>query len=280
MTDNRTCFWNESPGAARLWRTFCCGLLLGGLLISAAAAGAQNIPQLTVAVAANLELAMKDLRQDFERQTNTQLNVVYGASGSLLAQIENGAPFDVFLSADMAYPRKLIAEHLADGSTLYRYAIGRLVLWAPAATGLDLPKLGMESLLSPRVTKIAMANPRHAPYGHAALAALRYFKLYGKVSSKLVMGESVSQAAQFVESGNAQVGFLPLSLVFAPETKTKGVYFEVPQEAYPVIEQGAVVLAKTTNRQLADQFLAFLKQPGTVLLLKKYGFLEPPTLGQ
>jgi molybdate transport system substrate-binding protein len=280
MTDHRIPLGEGFVGLDGLCGSILRGLLLAGLLISSAAAGAQNAARLTVAVAANLESAMKDLQQDFERQTAEQLTVVYGASGSLVVQIENGAPFDVFLSADMEYPRKLIAEHLADGDTLYRYAVGHLVLWVPSVAGLDLHKLGMDSLLSPQVTKIAMANPKHAPYGQAALSALRYFKLYGKVASKLVMGENVSQTAQFVESGNAQIGLLPLSLAFTPEGKTKGVYFEVPAEAYPEMDQGAVVLAKTNNRRLAERFLAYLKQPATALLLKKYGFLEPPSLGQ
>jgi molybdate transport system substrate-binding protein len=251
---------------------------LAGLLLTAAAAPPQGVPKLTVAVAANLETAMKELQPDFERQAGAQLSIVTGASGSLAVQIENGAPFDVFLSADMEYPRKLVSEHLADGATLYCYAAGRLVLWAPASVGLDLPKLGMDSMLSPRVTRIAMANPRHAPYGRAALEALRYFKLYGKVSSKLVLGENVSQAAQFVEAGDAQIGLLPLSLVIAPELKSQGGHYEIPAEAYPPIDQGAVVLAKSRNPELAGKFLAYLKQPATIRLLKKYGFLEPPAL--
>jgi molybdate transport system substrate-binding protein len=250
------------------------------LLFVSATAGAQSAPSLTVAVASNMELAMKEVQTDFERQTGAQLHVVLGASGSLSAQIETGTLFDVFLSADMGYPRKLVAEHLADGDSLYRYAIGRLVLWAPNALNLDLPKLAMDSLLSPRVSRIAMPNPRNAPYGQAALEALRHLKIYGKVSSRLVMGETASLTAQMVISGSAQIGILPLSLVNSPELMAKGVYFEVPSDAYRPIEQGAVILSKANNRQLAESFLAYLKQPTTALLLRKYGYLVPPSLGQ
>jgi molybdate transport system substrate-binding protein len=256
------------------------GFALVGLLAVCVGLAEAQVPKLTVAVAANLQLAMPELQDEFERLTGAQITVIYGASGNLFTQIENGAPYDVLLSADMQYPRKLVAQHLADGGTLYRYAIGRLVLWTPTGTGLDPGRSGMNAVLDPAVTKIAIANPRHAPYGQAAVEALKYFKLYGKVSSKLVMGESVSQAAQFVESGNAQLGFLPLSLVSLPEVKSKGSYFEVPIEAYPALDQGAVVLARARDPVLAGKFIAFLKRQQTIQILKKYGFVEPRNLGR
>jgi molybdate transport system substrate-binding protein len=261
-------------------RIFLSGFALIGLLAVCVGLAEAQGSKLTVAVAANLQSAMPELQDEFERLTGAQITVIYGASGNLFTQIENGAPYDVLLSADMEYPRKLVAQHLADGGTLYRYAIGRLVLWTPTSTGLDIGKSGINAVLDPAVTKIAIANPRHAPYGQAAVEALKYFKLYGKVSSKLVMGESVSQAVQFVESGNAQLGFLPLSLVIVPEMKSKGSYFEVPIEAYPALDQGAVVLAKARDRILAGKFIEFLKRPQTVQTLKKYGFVEPRNLGR
>jgi molybdate transport system substrate-binding protein len=256
------------------------GFAIMGLIVVCSGLAEAQAPKLTVAVAANLQSAMPELQDEFEQLTRAQITTIYGASGNLFTQIENGAPYDVLLSADMEYPRKLVSRHLADGRTLYRYAIGRLVLWTPAGTGLDVGESGMNAVLDPKVTKIAIANSRHAPYGQAAVEALKYFKLYGKVSSKLVMGESVSQAAQFVESGNAQLGFLPLSLVIVPEMKSKGSYIEVPIEAYPALDQGAVVLAKARDPVLAGKFIAFLKRPQTVQILKKYGFVEPRNLGR
>jgi molybdate transport system substrate-binding protein len=250
------------------------------LLLTPTTPAAAEEPALTIAVSANLQYAARELQADFEQRTGARLTLVYGASGNLFAQIQNGAPFDVLLSADMDYPRRLIARHLADEKTLQRYAVGRLVIWVPAESKLDLDSLGIRSVLAPGVEKIAIANPVHAPYGQAAVAVLRHFKLYDQVSSRIVQGESVSQAAQFVESGNAQIGFLPLSLVFAPEVKAKGRYWEVPREAYPSIDQGAVVLAKAPHKDLALKFLEYLKRPATAQLLKRYGFETPPSLGQ
>jgi molybdate transport system substrate-binding protein len=235
-------------------------VLVLSLLTPTVLAAAEE-PALTIAVSANLQYAARELQADFEQHTGARLTLVYGASGNLFA-------------------RKLIAHHLADEKTLQRYAVGRLVVWVPAESKLDLDSLGIRSVLAPGVEKIAIANPAHAPYGQAAVAALRHFKLYDQVSSRLVQGESVSQAAQFVESGNAQIGFLPLSLVFAPEVKAKGRYWEVPREAYPSIDQGAVVLAKAPHKELALKFLEYLKRPATAQLLKRYGFETPPSLSQ
>jgi molybdate transport system substrate-binding protein len=239
---------------------------------------AQDKPTLVVAAAADMQFAMKEIKAGFQNQSGAQLTVVTGASGNLFEQIENGAPFDVFLSADMEYPRKLVAHHLADGASLFRYAVGRLVLWAPPGSKVDLARLGLNAMLDPQVTKIAIANPQHAPYGSAAVAALKTLKLYNKVSSKLVEGENASQAAQFVESGNAQVGLIPLSLVVGVEKRRDGAYVLVPIQSYPAIDEGAVILAKAANKELAMKFMAFMRHPDTVMLLKKYGFVAAPSL--
>ncbi len=236
----------------------------------------QKSSKLTIAAAADLQFAMSEIEQEFERQTGADVTVIYGSSGNLFTQVQNGAPYDVFMSADMEYPRKMVSSHLADPNSLYRYAVGRLVLWVPNSSPLDLKALGMRALTEPSVHKIAIANPQHAPYGRAAVAALKYLKLYEKVSGKLVTGENATQAAQFVQSGNAQLGILPQSLVFYPGLKVGGAYFLVPPESYPVLDQGVVILRKAANRQLADAFLAFLKRPDTGQLLMKYGFVEPP----
>ena len=168
------------------------------LLLTGAFATAQEI---TVAAAADMSAALPQLVAGYTKKTGQTVKLSFGASGNLTNQIRNGAPFDVFFSADEEYPQQLIAEGLAQKDTLYRYAVGRLVLWVPADSPLDLSKLGMTALLDPSVKKISVANPATAPYGRAAEAALRHFGIYDRVSSRLVVGENVSQAAQFVESG-------------------------------------------------------------------------------
>src|SRR5206468_1981987 len=162
-------------------------------------------------------------------------------SGAITQQIQNGAPFDVFFSADMDYPKQLIAVGAAEAGSLYEYAVGKLVLWIPADSPLDVRK-GMDLLLDPSVKKIAIANPQHAPYGRAAVAALKHAGLYDRIADRIVMGENVSQAAQFVESGNAQAGFIALAHADSPAMRGRGKYWQLPADYYPALAQGAVVL--------------------------------------
>jgi molybdate transport system substrate-binding protein len=193
----------------------------------------------------------------------------------LTNQIRNGAPFDIFFSADEQYPQQLITEGLAAKDTLYRYAVGRLVLWVPNDSPLDLSKLGINALLDSSVKKIAIGNPQTAPYGRAAEAALRHFQIYDQVSSRLVIGENISQAAQFVESGNAQAGLIALSHALAPAMRNKGRYWTVPLDAYPTLNQAAVVLSKSKQPEAAYRFLDFIRGPEATLLLTTYGFSLP-----
>src|SRR5258708_7567105 len=172
----------------------------------------KGAPELVVAAAADLSTVLKELGEGFEKKTGVKVSLSFGASGALTQQIQNGAPFDLFFSADMDYPRQLIAAGDADGASLYQYAVGKLVLWVPADSSLDVEHQGMNILLDPSVKKIAIANPQHAPYGRAAVAALKHAGLYDRIIARLVLGENVSQAAQFVEVGNAQAGCVP----FAP----------------------------------------------------------------
>ena len=169
-------------------------------------------------------------------------------------------------------PKQLIGDGLAEKDTLYRYAVGRLVLWVPADSTFDVPTLGIKALLDPSVKKISIANPATAPYGRAAEATLRHFGIYDQVSSRLVVGENVSQAAQFVESGNAQAGLIALSHALAPAMKDKGRYWIVPLDAYPTLNQAAVVLAKSKQQDAARKFLDFLRTPEATSLLTSYGF--------
>jgi molybdate transport system substrate-binding protein len=231
--------------------------------------------ELVVAAAADLSSALKVISDDYENKTGVKLKLSFGASGALTQQIQNGAPFDLFFSADMDYPRQLVAAGAADGASLYQYAVGKLVLWVPADSPLDLDRKGMNVLLDPSVKKIAVANPQHAPYGRAAVAALKHAGLYDQVSDRLVLGENVSQAAQFVESGNAQAGFVALAHAVAPAMKGKGKYWEVPVEAYPPLEQGVVVLSHSQHKKEAAGFVEYIKTKAAADVLRNYGFTVP-----
>ncbi len=242
------------------------------LLLTGSFGTAQEI---TVAAAADMSAALPQLVEAYTKRTGQTVKLSFGASGNLTNQIRNGAPFDVFFSADEEYPQQLISEGLASRDTLYRYAVGRLVLWVPADSPLDLSKLGMQALLDPSVKKIAIANPTTAPYGRAAASTLRHFGIYDQVSSRLVLGENVSQAAQFVESGNAQAGLIALSHALAPALKNKGRYWTVPLDAYPTLNQAVVVLSRSKQQDAARRFLQFLRSREATSVLTSYGFSLP-----
>jgi molybdate transport system substrate-binding protein len=228
-----------------------------------------------VAAAADLSTALKEIGDNYEKKTGVKLKLSFGASGALTQQIQNGAPFDLFFSADMDYPRQLIAAGAADGATLYQYAVGKLVLWVPADSPLDLEHNGMNVLLDPSVKKIAIANPHHAPYGRAAVAALKHAGVYDRVADRLVLGENVLQAAQFVESGNAQAGFVALAHAVAPGMRGKGKYWEVPVDAYPPLAQGVIVLSHSQHTKEAAELLEYIKTKEAAEVLRKYGFTLP-----
>lgn len=232
--------------------------------------------EITVAAASDLTFALTEIAHRFERKTGNHVKLAFGSSGNFFAQIQNGATFDVFFSADVDYPRKLAAAGLAVAPTLWVYGTGRIVLWVPAGSPLDLGKVGMKALLDPSVQKIAIANPAHAPYGRAAKAALENLKLYDQVRDKLVLGENISQTAQFVASGNAQIGILALSLALAPTMKDKGTYWEIPTDSYPPIEQAAIIPTAATDKTLARAFLDYVRTPEAQAILREYGFQPPP----
>ncbi len=264
---------------ARNSYSVCCTLLVACMLASALAGWAQEAKpasDLVVAAAADLSAALKDISYRYEKKTGVKLKLSFGASGALTQQIQNGAPFDLFFSADMDYPRQLVASGVADGTTLYQYAVGRLVLWIQADSPLDVEHKGMKALLDPSVKKIAIANPQHAPYGRAAVAAMKYAGVYEQVSERLVLGENVSQAAQFVESGNAQAGFVALAHAVAPGMQGKGRYWEVPAESYPELAQGVVVLSHSAHKKEAADLIQYIKSKEVADLLKNYGFRLAP----
>jgi molybdate transport system substrate-binding protein len=247
--------------------------LLALLLLSTGGLAAAQ--QIIVAAAADMSAALPQLAAAYTKETGQPVKLSFGSSGNLTNQIRNGGPFDVFFSADEEYPRQLIAEGLASKDTLYRYAVGRLVLWVPSDSPLDLSKMGIKAVLDPSVKKIAIANPATAPYGRAAEAALRHFAIYDQVSNRLVLGENVSQAAQFVESGNAQAGLIALSHTLAPALKDKGRYWTVPLDAYPTLNQAVVVLSRSKHQDAARKFLEFLRGAEASSLLRSYGFSLP-----
>jgi molybdate transport system substrate-binding protein len=246
------------------------------LLLTLLGAPCAPADEITVAAAADLKSVMQELAARFEKHAGHRVNVTYGSSGNFFSQIQNGAPFDVFFSADIEYPRRLEAAGLAEPGTLYGYAIGRIVVWVPADSPIDVSK-GWNALLDASVQKIAIANPQHAPYGRAAVAALQQAGIYEKVETKLVYGENVSQAAQFVESGSAQAGIIALSLAVSPAMRGKGRWWEIPAEAHPPIEQGAIVLKASPHKETARAFLDFVKSAEGRALLEQNGFTIPGT---
>jgi molybdate transport system substrate-binding protein len=239
-------------------------------MLLSAVAGPQG-KEIRVAAAADLKFAMTEMAAEFEKQTGTNVLVTFGSSGNFFSQIQNGAPFDFFFSADIDYPKKLEAAGLAEPGTLYEYALGRLVIWAPVDSKLDVANRGWKSLLDLRVQKIAIANPDHAPYGRAALAALEKAGIYESVKAKLVYGENISQAAQFVQSGNAQAGIIALSLAVSPAMKD-GNQWEIPADMHPAIVQGLVVLKNAKDKEAARMFLKYVKSEKGRATMARYGF--------
>jgi molybdate transport system substrate-binding protein len=253
------------------------GVILADFRAFAASEDAQKSPStiLTVAAAADLRFALDDLVKEFaEKFPATKINVSYGSSGNFFAQFQNGAPFDLFFSADIEYPRKL-AEKGLGADDVFLYAIGCIVVWVPKDSQVAVEKLGIKALLEPSIRKIAVANPEHAPYGRAAVAALKALNVYDQVASRLVFGENIAQTAQFVQSGAADAGILALSLAVAPQLRDVGRFWQVPLDAYPRIEQGGIILKSTKNLETARAFRDFLLGEHGREVLKLYGFSLP-----
>ncbi len=258
------------------WLAFA-GVMLAGFQAFAVGEDAkQSLPSvLTIAAAADLKFALDDLVKQFEEKyPPTKVNVTYGSSGNFFAQFQNGAPFDLFFSADIGYPRKL-AEKGLGADDVFLYAIGCIVVWAPKDSPVAVDKLGIKALLEPSIRKIAVANPEHAPYGRAAVAALKALNVYDQVASRLVYGENIAQTAQFVQSGAADVGILALSLAVAPQMRDAGRFWQVPLDAYPRMEQGGIILKSTKNLETARAFRDFVLGDHGREVLKHYGFYLP-----
>jgi molybdate transport system substrate-binding protein len=225
--------------------------------------------KVSIAAAADLHFALEEVSREFRAaHPDVDLAIAYGSSGNFYAQIRNQAPFDILLSADVEYPRKLVQDGIGTRDSLFVYAVGRIVVWVPAASPLD----PATALRAASVRHVAIANPQHAPYGRAAEAALHSLGVYDSVVGKLVLGENVAQTLEFVQSGAADVGIVALSLALAPPVRGQGRYWEVPPEAYPKIEQGGLILK---DSKAAREFRSFLLAADGRRILKEYGFSVP-----
>lgn len=242
------------------------------MLVLSRSASAQA-EQLTVAVAANVKYAFDDLGVEFKKETGIEVQGVFGPSGKIAAQVKSGAPFDVFLSADTEVPEALYDEGWAVSKPKV-YAYGVLVLWT--MKDLDLGR-GLPVLADAGVRKVAIPNPKLAPYGRAAMRALESAKLKTVVEPKLVYGESIAQAAQFVDSGAADIGFNAKSVVLSPEMAGKGKWMEVPKGSYDPIAQAVVILkhGAETQSEAAQKFVQFLSTTKARAIFEKYGYVLP-----
>jgi molybdate transport system substrate-binding protein len=230
---------------------------------------AQNI---SVAAASDLKFALDSVISVYQKQHPTEkIQVTYGSSGKFFEQIQYDAPFDIYFSADVNYPKKLKEKGLTI-SEVKIYAIGRIVIWSKK---IDPNIEKMNSFLDPNLNKIAIANPEHAPYGEKAKESMMYYKIYDKVINKLVFGENISQTAQFVQLGAADIGIIALSLALSPNMqKDGGKYYVIPEESHKPLEQGYVILKHAKNNKNALKFYKFLSTPKSIAILTHFGFTQ------
>jgi molybdate transport system substrate-binding protein len=226
--------------------------------------------KILVAAASDLKFALDSVIVQFNQSQKGRVDVTYGSSGKLSEQIANGAPFDIFFSADVSYPEKL-KQKGKTASDIYNYGKGRIVVWSKK---IDPAKTGMKSLLDPSIKKIAIANPLHAPYGQRALESIEYYKL--PVNDRLVYGENISQTAQFISTGAADIGIIALSLALSPNMKREnGKHFVIPENSHQPLIQGAVITSRGRDKKLATDFFTFIKSDPAKAVLKHFGFSQP-----
>jgi len=244
------------------------------LILSLLVMGRASAQTLYIAAAADLVYCLEVLNRQFKQQyPQAQLKVTTGSSGHFFSQIQQDAPYEVYMSADIRYPKQLIAENVADGQSLFVYAIGQIALWT------NKPQVavsqGLSILTQTHIKRIAIAHPEHAPYGQAAKAALQQAKMWQAIQPKLVLGENIAQTLQFVQTQNADVGVVALSLLRAPQLAGQGQYWLIPAHFYPPLEQAMVVTKRGQNNRLAYDYLKFIKSPPAQKILADYGFLAP-----
>ena len=251
------------------------GLLVVFILISGFSLPVQASDNILIAAASNLRFAMHEICRDFQDENSSiQTKVSYGSSGNFFAQISQGAPFDIFFSADATYPELLEKEGLTAENYQKVYAVGKIVLWFPIESEVD-SDTGLQAVTSPAVKKLAIANPRHAPYGRAAEESLRYYGLWEKVEEKLIYGENISQTAQFVHTGAADAGIVALSLAISPKMLDEGRYWVIPDESHGDIEQIYVVLKRGEGKKSIRKFLDFIHGEKGGEILSRYGLVIP-----
>lgn len=234
--------------------------------------GQGNTGPIRVAAASDLKFALDSIIAVFQKQHAATIQPIYGSSGKLFEQILNGAPFDIYLSADIRYPEELSEKGHA-ASKVYPYGVGRLVLWSRK---INTEEMGIQALNDPGVKKIAIANPRHAPYGQRAQEALKHYNLFEKLEKQLVFGENISQTAQFVTTGAADIGIIALSLALSPAMKRyTSSYYLIPETSHQPLIQGGVVTNYGSGKNPVNLFFEFLKSETSVAILQQYGFTKP-----
>ncbi|ULU24364.1 molybdate ABC transporter substrate-binding protein [Dyella terrae] len=253
-----------------MMRRLLQGLLAMGAVFASASMAASADNHITVAAAADLHQALDDVVAAYRHDhPDSRIDVVYGSSGNLLTQIEQGAPFEIFFSADSNYPQQLV-EHGKSGSTPVPYAFGHLVMWSAS---IDMRGVQVADLAQPRFGRIAIANPQHAPYGKRAEQALRAAGVWDKVQSRLVFGDNIAQTAQFAQSGNAQVGLVAESLVI--NAPVKGTSEPVPASLYEPLKQSFVLTKHGADSPLARDFASYVQGAPAKAILSRYGFNLP-----
>ena len=244
-------------------------LLCLGLLLAGASAHAEKI---MVAAAADLKFALDEIVTAFQaREPGHEVAVVYGSSGKFHTQIQQGAPYDLYFSADIAYPRALAQAGFA-ASPVQPYAVGRLVLWSASR---DARQLRLSSLTDPKITRIAIANPKHAPYGQRAVEALRAAGVWSQVEPKLVYGYKIAQTGQFVQTGNSQIGIIGRALGVNPTLSRQGGYALIPDQLHTPLEQGFIITKRAKGSALAQRFADHLRSPQARSVMTRYGFGLP-----
>lgn len=246
-----------------------CSLLLS---FAARAEEVKSAEKITIAAAADLKFALDEIVVLFNKtHPADRVETIYGSSGKLHVQIRQGAPFDLYFSADIAYPLALKAEGFA-ASDVQPYAVGRIVLWCPSR---DAARMTLADLTEPAIRKIAIANPKHAPYGKRAEEALRAVGIWEKIEARLVYGENVAQTAQFVQTGNAQAGIIALSLALSPELAKQGGYALIPDNLHQPLEQGFIITRHAADNLLAQAFARFMAGKEVREIMTRYGFVLP-----
>lgn len=244
-------------------------LLLTGLLLTASAARAEKI---LIAAAADLKFALDEIAAEFrQNRPDDTIEIVYGSSGKFFTQIQQDAPYDLYFSADIGFPKQLAQNGFA-ASEVKPYAVGRIVLWSAT---LDASKLTLENLTDSSIKRIAIANPKHAPYGKRAEEALRSTGMWSAVEPKLVYGENIAHTAQFVQTGNAQIGIIALSLALNPELTRQGGYYLIPDTLHEPLAQGYIITKRAADNTLANRFIEYVDSKPARKVMTRYGFTLP-----